>query len=307
MSVKNKGKMRAGWRVFNSVSTALLALSLLSVQSLVAQSSQASQEAGAGFLAQRWWLANEPLLGFVEIPAGSFPMGSNPLIDPMAFENERWSESRRQGIVDVPQFYIARYETTVAQFKAFVDAKQYNAHPESIQGQPDEPVSYVTWTDAVAYARWLDGELRGDAGTPEVLRRFLDEGARVSLATEAEWEKAAKGVDGRIYPWGNQVQSGKANFASTAVRTVGSFSCPECSFGLADMSGNVWEWTRSPYQAYPFDPRDDREFLSEDALWVMRGGSFSDEANNVRASVRGAADPGARRAFIGFRVVITKN
>jgi len=87
---------------------------------------------------------------------------------------------------------------------------------------------------------------------------------------------------------------------------VGSFSCPECQFGLMDMSGNVWEWTRSPYQNYPFDSADDRGNLSEDALWIMRGGSYNDEANNARAAVRGAADPGARRPFIGFRVVLSK-
>ena len=71
------------------------------------------------------------------------------------------------------------------------------------------------------------------------------------------------------------------------------------------MSGNVWEWTRSPYQPYPFDPSDDRRELQADALWVMRGGSFADAERNVRTAIRGGADPGARRAFIGFRVVIT--
>ena len=62
------------------------------------------------------------------------------------------------------------------------------------------------------------------------------------------------------------------------------------------MSGNVWEWTRSPYQPYPFDPADDRKNLEADALWVMRGGSFADAERNVRAAIRGGADPGARRA-----------
>ena len=71
------------------------------------------------------------------------------------------------------------------------------------------------------------------------------------------------------------------------------------------MSGNLFEWTRSPYQAYPYTSEDDRENLMEDALWVIRGGSFNDQINNARAAVRGAADPGARRAFIGFRLVLT--
>ena len=86
---------------------------------------------------------------------------------------------------------------------------------------------------------------------------------------------------------------------------VGSFDCPECPFGLFDMSGNVWEWTRSPYQSYPYDPTDDRENLEIDALWVMRGGSFADPARNVRAAIRGGGDPGVRRPFMGFRLVLS--
>jgi formylglycine-generating enzyme required for sulfatase activity len=73
------------------------------------------------------------------------------------------------------------------------------------------------------------------------------------------------------------------------------------------MSGNVWEWTSSPYQPYPYDPGNDRANLDADALWVMRGGSFDDAARLVRTTTRGAADPGARRPFIGFRVVISRS
>jgi formylglycine-generating enzyme required for sulfatase activity len=71
------------------------------------------------------------------------------------------------------------------------------------------------------------------------------------------------------------------------------------------MSGNVWEWTRSPYQPYPYAESDDTAGLDVEALWVMRGGSFQDTPRNVRAAARGGADPGARRPFIGFRVVIS--
>ena len=72
------------------------------------------------------------------------------------------------------------------------------------------------------------------------------------------------------------------------------------------MSGNVWELTRSPYQPYPYDPNDDEEDLDLDALWVMRGGHFGDPEGNVRAAIRGGVDPGARRPFIGFRLVISR-
>ena len=85
---------------------------------------------------------------------------------------------------------------------------------------------------------------------------------------------------------------------------MGQFSCPECAHGLSDMSGNVWELTRSPLQPYPYDPGDDRANLEADALWVMRGGHYGDPARLVRTTVRGGADPGARRPFIGFRVAV---
>lgn len=251
-------------------------------------------------------LPDDPLLGFVEVPAGEFQMGSNPLIDPMAFENERWSDVQRQGRPDISTFYMGRYEVTVAQFKAFVDATNYRVDPQTLNGSPDSPVVFVSWTDALAYSRWLNTALQASDNTPSDLAQLLMKGWRITLPNEAQWEKAARGVDGRIYPWGNQPRKDRANYNSASVMAVGSFECPECPYGLKDMSGNVWEWTRSPYQPLPFNPDSNRTNLAEDALWIMRGGAFSDDANNIRAAVRGGADPGARREFIGFRLVITR-
>lgn len=251
---------------------------------------------------------DDALLGFVEIPAGAFTMGSDPGIDPQAYANERWSSSSYQGTVELPGFYIGRYEVTIAQFRAFVSATNYRADSQALAGAPDHPVGFVSWPDALAYCRWLETTLSQWPETPAPLERLLGDGWRVTLPSEAQWEKAARGSDGRIFPWGNQPRRDRANYESSSATRIGSFACPECPFGVADMAGNVWELTRSPYGPYPFDPATDNldtVDLDADALWVMRGGSYSESEQNVRAAIRGGADPGARRPFIGFRVVLT--
>jgi formylglycine-generating enzyme required for sulfatase activity len=258
-----------------------------------------------GFRADAWYLPDDELLGFVEIPSGPFRMGSDAKVDPRAFDNERWSESGEPGTVDLPLFYTGRFEVTVAQFRAFVEATRFRADPKALGGSPGHPVAFVSWPDALAYCRWLEEALRTSPGTPSAVKRLLENGWRVSLPTEAQWEKAARGTDGRIFPWGNEPRRDRANFAGTGVMPVGRFTCPECAFPLSDTSGNVWELTRSPYRAYPFDPREDNLDLDADALWVMRGGSYGDSEQNIRAAIRGGVDPGARRPFIGFRIVLT--
>jgi formylglycine-generating enzyme required for sulfatase activity len=262
-------------------------------------------DAAAGFNSEAWHLPGDELLGFVEIPAGSFTMGSNPALDRQAYENERWSSTRRQGTVDIPRFYIAKFEVTVAQYRAFIEDTGHPFDEQAMSAPPNHPVTRITWPDALTYSRWLESKLRAWEQTPSELQELLNSDGQVVLPTEAEWEKAARGTDSRVFPWGSQVVASNANFDSTATTEVGSFSCNECAHGLADMSGNVWELTRSPFQDYPYTRDDDREGLSEDALWVMRGGSFSDSAANIRTAVRGGVDPGVRNETIGFRVVIS--
>src|SRR5688500_6578974 len=118
----------------------------------VGEASTTQQEL-AGFRADAWFLPDDELLGFVEVPAGPFPMGSEAG-DTLAFDNERWAGGVRQP-VDLPTFFIGRYEVTVAQFRAFVEATDHPVGPETLLAPGNHPVTSVTWTDALAYARWL--------------------------------------------------------------------------------------------------------------------------------------------------------
>ncbi|MBS24843.1 MAG: hypothetical protein CMQ28_04285 [Gammaproteobacteria bacterium] len=258
-----------------------------------------------GFSSEAWYLPDDNLFGFVEIPTGEFTMGSDPALDRLAYENERWSSVSRQGTVFLSTFYINRFETTKAQFQQFVDDNGLNVARDILEGDQIEPVSNITWPEAVAYAQWLDSKLRDSGFTPEPLRKLLENGGSVVLPTEAEWEKAARTSDARTFPWGGRPTSEFANFNASAKRGVGAESCTACANGLSDMAGNVWEMTRSPLQDYPYDPDDDAENLRENALWVMRGGSYADDINNIRTAVRGAVDPGVRNDTIGFRVAIS--
>ena len=109
------------------------------------------------FRADAWYLPDERLLGFVEIPVGPFRMGSNKRRDPLAFDDEM-----PQHVLNLPRYYIARYPVTVAQFQKFIEATSHAwEHAERPQGQSNHPVVYVTWYDALAYCRWLTGCLRG--------------------------------------------------------------------------------------------------------------------------------------------------
>ena len=209
---------------------------------------------------------------FAEVPGGAFSMGADRTADREAFDNERWPSTSGQGSVDVPTFYIARREVSVAQFAAFAEATRWRSEPRAVAGAASDPAAFVTWPDALAYCRWLQGTLASGAATPAAVRQRLSQGWRVTLPDEAEWEKAARLLDDTQFSW-----------------------------------GRVSEWTRSPYQPYPYDPTDDRANLEADALWVIRGGVLGERTPRPRATARTGADPAARRAFIGFRVVLSAN
>ena len=259
----------------------------------------------SGFELESWYLPDDSTLGFVEIPAGTFTMGSNPMLDSLAYGNEQWSRRQRQGEVELPVYFISRFETTVAQYSAYLEDTAQTSAALNLDSPGNFPIAGVTWPETLGYARWLEEKLRQSDSTPAQLKALLDSGGHVTLPTEAEWEKAARGTDNKVFPWGSRVRTDFANFNSNRPLVVGAVACPPCSYGLSDMSGNVWELTRSPLQDYPYNPDDDEVNLSSDVIWVMRGGSYADQVNNVRAAVRGGVDPSVRNLTIGFRIAIS--
>lgn len=247
------------------------------------------------FRADAWYLPNEPLLSFVEIPEGAFLMG----------------EGDEQHKLTLPTYYIAHYPVTVAQFRSFVEDTEYKPRDKrSLRGVDNHPVQYVTWYDAWEYSEWLMEKLCAWNGTPKPLARLLrEEGWKVTLPSEAEWEKAARGADERCYPWGEEADPNRANHRDTGLgRTiaVGCFPSGVSPHGVEELSGNAWEWTRSQYQAYPYKPGDGRENLkvSDEVSYVLRGGSFTSSLQIARCAFRNLGNPGQCWHDTGFRVCI---
>jgi len=232
-------------------------------------------------------LQPELWMPFLRIPAGEFRMGSDPLQDPLAVAAER-----PQHLVRLSEYFIAQAPVTYEQYQAF----QHAVRPGVAWGFPSNfdlhPVTNVSWDDALEFCNWLTGP-----------------GWKFRLPTEAEWEKAARGVDGRVFPWGNEWDATRTNaddFANTTT-PVGLFSpAGDSPFGLSDMSGNVWEWCADKYNA--------EEYARREAIVnptgpqagegvVIRGGAFDAPLKRVRCAQRNWDYPFKRRPNLGFRVV----
>ena len=265
-----------------------------------------------------WFLPSDALFGFVHVPAGEFLMGNDNLKD----------DEKPQHKIDLPSFWIARYPTTVAQFRAFSEQSGYKEFaPAALRSPDNHPVACVTWYDALAYCDWLNDRLV-DLARQQVLTNApwqgLKEGSlHVFLPSEAEWEKAARGTDGRIYPWGNEFDPRKLNLDESGIGTtsaVGSFPLGASPYGVLDTAGNVWEWTRSVFgrwddeqkaffdqETYPYIPDDGREDLEKpaDFLRVLRGGSFAHDRSDTPCAYRGCDHPGFQCDSFGFRVAIS--
>jgi formylglycine-generating enzyme required for sulfatase activity len=189
---------------------------------------------------------------------------------------------------------------------------------------PTRPVVGVTWFEAVAYARWMESQLKVSVSTLNVWvggsieTVELDTGVvRVQLPSEAEWEKAARGVDGLRYPWGGEWQADRGNIEETGIEetnAVGCFPRGESPYGVLEMSGNVLEWTRSRWgeqsvtqadYGYPYDPADGRERLEDMKVPVLRGSSWHDHRRFARCAFRDRPIPADFDTDLGFRVVVS--
>jgi len=250
------------------------------------------------------------MLGFVEIPAGPFIMG----------------EGREAHQLDLPTFYMARYPVTVAQWAAFVKATGHKpANSRSLEDPANRPVRYVTWDEAILYCRWLTKALPAASSLPKSLADLLRRGKdqrdpwTVLLPSEAEWEKTAKGGlelsnPERLYPWGDEADPSRANYDAAEINTtsvVGAFPAGASPYGVEELSGNVWEWTRSawgkdygkPSFVYPYRHDDGREDLGSRDLKVLRGGAYYSNTNRISASARHGSFPYIGLDPYGFRCV----
>jgi formylglycine-generating enzyme required for sulfatase activity len=257
----------------------------------------------------------EGLLGFRYVPAGRFLMGSDKSKDGMAREAEA-----PQHEVALPAFFISKYPVTVAQFRAFVEDSDYSLKDRnSLKSMDNHPVLNVTWKEAMEYCRWLDDKFRkSELKELETLGEYLTKGFRIRLPTEAEWERAARGTDGRLYPWGDVPDANRANYCDSGIggtTAVGCFQAGKTPSGCLDMSGNLWEWTLSiwgrdalkePEFKYPYrhDSEWNNEAASDKIARVGRGGSFIRQGQRLRSAARLRSSPIDQSSFIGLRCCI---
>jgi formylglycine-generating enzyme required for sulfatase activity len=241
----------------------------------------------------------------VKIPAGPFLMGSSDA-DKQAHDDEK-----PQHRLELPTYWIGRTPVTNVQFRPFVAGDGYRnrdywtdagwrwREEEGIV-QPgywddpkwngdDYPVVRISWFEAVAYCRWLEAQ----TGIP------------FRLPTEAEWEKAARGPDGLIWPWGNTWKEGRCNSEEAGIgRTtpVGSYPAGAGPYDVLDMAGNVWEWCVTKWQKdYPYQIEDEwtAEYLAGNDIRVLRGGAFWNESRLVRGAFRNVfSNPRSRNSTL---------
>lgn len=219
-------------------------------------------------------------VGMVFVPSGNFLMG-----------REGYVTQQPVHTVYTDDFYIDKFEITNKMYRDCVNAgaceppKKYSSDKHSSYFDnmqfDDYPIMYVNWYMAKNYCEWR--------------------GAR--LPTEAEWEKSARGTDGRTYPWGNTIDCSYANYLSCVFdqTKVGSYEKGRSIYGTYDMAGNVWEWVSSIFSSYPYNVTDGRENLNTNSVRAIRGGSAGDPDINVASAHRDGHFSSYYADGLGFR------
>lgn len=247
--------------------------------------------------------AHEPVL--ISIPAGPFMMGTSDEQIRRLIQEEEWAQEwfssdlflpeQPYHQVNLPAFEIAKYPVTNMEYYSFVYHSGYRVPKgwvgfQYLEGQADFPVTNVSQRDAVAYCTWLNQQT----------------GKKYRLPSEAEWEKAARGADGRIYPWGDAFDPWRCNTDESGKRSptpVGAYSPGGDSvYELCDVSGNVWEWTLSLFQPYPYKPNDGRENQGGNGKFVVRGGAWYYSRALARCAARENMLPDYISPAVGFRI-----
>ena len=196
---------------------------------------------------------------WVTIPAGTFVMG----------------EGANAHDVELNAYEIGKYPVTVEEYGKYVE--EGGAAPPDWEEQteyPNRPVVRVSWHDADGYCRW----------------------AGLRLPTEAEWERAARGAEGRKYPWGEEEPDpSRANYEKTGVGAptpVGLFPRGATPNGICDMAGNVWEWVADWYGKYPKEKQQNPKGPSSGEMRVLRGGAWHLVSRDLRGADRSRLEPG---------------
>ncbi len=222
---------------------------------------------------------------WVDIPAGEFQMGD--------FNNEGGAHERPVHTVYLDTFKISRYEITYNQYDMFCD-ETGRAKPDDFGwGRDTRPAAGVSWTDADAFCRWLSSK----------------SGKNITLPTEAQWEKAARGTDQRTFPWGDaEPDCNLANHNNCVGRTmpVGSYASGVSFYGVHDLAGNAWEWCGDWYAAdyYSNSPAQNPTGPSSGTYRVHRGGGYNSAPSSMRCSNRDGAPPDHTSRRSGFRICL---
>jgi formylglycine-generating enzyme required for sulfatase activity len=241
----------------------------------------------------------EPTTGirFLWVPGGRFWMGSG------ADEEDAFEDEKPRHLVEISGYWLAEMPVTNGQYEIFRREQQWIKEPKMWRdrryNQPEQPVVGVNWLEARAFCGWLSER----------------SGQRMDLPTEAQWERAARGHDGRKYPWGNKEPDGtRAHFGKeweAAPLPVGSFPAGRGPYGHLDLAGNMWEWCRDAWDEHAYVTRGnltvDPEVSSAadgdpGEARVCRGGAFGSERRSLRSAHRFARLTGGRRRILGFRV-----